>query len=258
MQITNQYNYRINSNATTQTNGSNTANSFESHLDNKKAFENTKLLTSNILAFIDKHSGFSSVSSENEKLFREILADDEISMKEVKNLTYEQAKALNEFQKISMNLDTSTYIPVYKYEEGVSDILLATTITYDEKFNQAFFQTLNTMNNYKEINDFFDEVSDSLGYNNRYMVVPEPKEEYFAQLTAMEIEKYKDYPNPEAYMIDYTHWEIKDFDGFIQSMLKDYKQRSQSPLYPLEQSLRYKNVYQHLLNLENKYEEIKK
>lgn len=43
----------------------------------------------------------------------------------------------------------------------------------------------------KEINDFFDEVSDSLGYNNRYMVVPEPKEEYFAQLTAMEIEKIK-------------------------------------------------------------------
>jgi len=243
---------------TNPTYSQNTNNSFDSYLDDTKNLANTKLLTSDILSFIDKNDGFSSVLPENEKLFRKILADDMISMQEVKNLTYEQAKALNEFQKISMNLDTSTYIPVYKYEEGVSDILLATTITYDEKFNQSFFETLNAMNNYKEINDFFDEVSDSLGYNNRYMVVPEPKEEYFAQLTAMEIEKYKDYENPEAYMIDYTNWEIKDFDGFIQSMLKDYKERSQSPLYPLEQSLRYKSVFQSLLGLEKNYNAIKK
>lgn len=76
--------------------------------------QNYSLQISSLLSI---HNGF-SVSPENEKLFREILADDEISMKEVKNLTYEQAKALNEFQKISMNLDISTYIPVYKYEEG--------------------------------------------------------------------------------------------------------------------------------------------
>ena len=31
--------------------------------------------------------------------------------------------------------------------------------------------------------------------------VPEPKEEYFAQLTAMEKEKYKDYENPEKYIL---------------------------------------------------------
>ncbi|MDY0327841.1 MAG: hypothetical protein RBR07_06285 [Arcobacteraceae bacterium] len=261
MQVSNtqssSYSYNTNSTSSTaQTNSQNTT-SFDSYLKDKKVLANTKLLTSDILSFIDKNNGFSSLSPENEKLFREILADDMISMQEVKNLNYEQAKAFNEFQQKSMNLDLSTYIPVYKYEDdSVSNILLSTTITYDEDFNQAFFETLKNINNTKESNDFYDEVSDSLGYNSRYVLVPEPREEYFAQLMAMEIEKYKDFENHEALMIDYINWEIKDFDGFIQDMLDDYKKRSQNPIYPVEQSLMYKNVFQKLLTLEKNYNEI--
>ena len=250
------YNYGVNSTSSTQqTNNQDTTNSFESYLENdKEQLANTKLLTSNIISFIDKNNGFSSLSAENEKLFREILADDTISVKEVQKLDYEQAKAFNEFLQKSMNLDTSTYIPVYKVEENfISNALRATTITYNEDFNKAFFETLKNINNNKENEDFYNEVSNSLGFNNKYVLVPEPKEEYFEKLTEMEREKYKDYQNPEKYIIDYTKWEIKDYDSFIQSMLADYKERSSNPLYPLEQSLRYKNVFQHLLTLEENY-----
>lgn len=246
--------YGYDKNFTTQTNNHNATASFESYLEDKKTLANTKLLTSDILSFIDKNDGFASVSPENEKLFREILADDTISTQEVKRLTYEQAKALNEFQNKSMNLDVSTYIPIYQYEDSsASEMLLATAITHDDDFNKAFFETLKNMNNPKESHDFYNEISHSLGFNSRYVVVPEPKEEYFEQLTAMEKAKYKDYPNPEAFIIDYTKWEIKDYDVFIQDTLKDYKERSGNPLYSLEESVRYKTVFKNLLGLEKNY-----
>lgn len=258
MQVSN-HQVSYNSYNTKQSNHSNATSSFESYLEDKSTFANTKLLTSDILSFIEKNNGFSGLSPENERLFKEILADDMISTQEIKNMSYEQAKAFNEFQKNSMNLDITSYIPVYKYEDSaVSNTLLATTITHDEKFNQAFFETLKTMNDTQQNSNFYKEVADSLGYNNRYMVVPEPKEEYFAQLMAMEIEKYKDYENPEHYMIDYTHWEIKDFGGFIKNMLKDYKERSSNALYSLEESVRYKSVFQTLLALDKNYNTIKK
>lgn len=258
MQVTNNqlssYNYNTNSSSTNQTN----SNPFNSYLNETKEISaNAKLVKSNILSFIEKNNGFSSLSNENEELFKKILADDIISTQEVKNLTWVQAKAFNEFQQKSFNLNSSEAIPIFKYEDdSASNTLLATSITYDEDFNKAFFETLKNMNT-KENNDFYNEVSDSLGYNNRYCLVPEPKEEYFAQLTAMEKEKYKDYENPEKYIIDYTKWEIKDYSSFIQDILKEYTKQSQNSLYALEQSLRYKSVSKNLSILEKNYNEIK-
>ncbi|MFA7091457.1 MAG: hypothetical protein WC149_06370 [Arcobacteraceae bacterium] len=264
MEITNNqvssYGYNTNAISSTQTNRQNTTASFDNYLEEHKVFENTKLLTSDILSFIDKNDGFSSVLPENEKLFREVLADDKIYMQEVKHFTYDQAKEFNEFLRKSMTLDMTTYIPVYQYEEDADPRILlgASTISYDEDFNKAFFETLKNMNNTKESHDLYNAVSDSLGYNNRYLFVPEPKEEYFEQRTAMEIEKYKDYENPEEYITDYTKWEIKDYGAFIQEMLTDYKKYSQLPFNSLEKSVQYKNIFKNLLDLEKNYNAIKK
>lgn len=249
------YSYNVDTTSFTQTNNQNETGTFDSYLEEHKIFENTKLLTSDILSFIDKNDGFSSVSPENEKLFREVLADDKIYTQEVKRFTYDQAKEFDEFLDKSRTLDISTYIPVYHYEEDPDPRILlgAATISYDEDFNKAFFETLKNMNNTKESYDLYDAVEDSLGFNNKNVFVPEPKEEYFEQRTAMEREKYKNYANPEAYIKDYTKWEIKDYGAFIQEMLTDYKKYSQFPFNSLEKSVQYKNIFKNLLTLERNY-----
>lgn len=263
MQIANNqvspYSYNTSTVSNSSSNTQTPTTIFASSFDDTPSLSNAKLLKSDILSFIEKHDGFSSLSKENEKLFREILADDKISTQEAKSLTYEEAKAFKEFQHKSMNLDISTYVPIFQYEDNMAtNIIFSSSITNDDAFNKSFFETLKNINTNKENNDFYNEISDSLGYNNNYMVVPEPREEYFEQLTQMQKEIYKDYENPEAFIIDYTQWEIKDYATFIQEILSDYKQRSQNPIYELEQSVRYKNVFLNLLSLEKNYNNIEK
>ncbi|OQA71384.1 MAG: hypothetical protein BWY33_02027 [Candidatus Dependentiae bacterium ADurb.Bin246] len=60
-------------------------------------------LVNEAISVIDKSGGFSSLSKEDEELFRAILEDDEISTSEAKNLSYEQMAKLNQLFK---NLDT--------------------------------------------------------------------------------------------------------------------------------------------------------
>ena len=82
-------------------NNTNKTNSFNNELA-KKDHIDKKLIKENIIDFIDKNGGFSSVSKENEELFRTILSDDKVSNEEWKNISYEQAKELNNLITTSM------------------------------------------------------------------------------------------------------------------------------------------------------------
>ena len=81
MQITNNQvsSYSYGANSTTQTNSTNTAN-FDSYLSNTNEKTTPNNQTSKVVAFIDKYNGFSSLSATDEKIFRDILSDDKLTM----------------------------------------------------------------------------------------------------------------------------------------------------------------------------------
>ena len=114
-------------------------NSYSSFvIDTKSVKENATLLTKDLIKFIDKSGGFSSLSKEDEELFRAILEDDEISTSEAKNLSYEQMTKLNQLFK---NLDSGTF-----FIKGF-DIFHKANISNDENFNKSLFETLKNIEN---------------------------------------------------------------------------------------------------------------
>ena len=107
-------------------------------VDTKSVKENATMLTKDLIKFIDKSGGFSSLSKEDEELFRAILEDDEISTSEAKNISYEQMAKLNQLFK---NLDSGTF-----FIKGF-DIFHKANISNDENFNKSLFETLKNIEN---------------------------------------------------------------------------------------------------------------
>ena len=125
-------------------------------VDTKSVKENATLLTKNLIKFIDKSGGFSSLSKEDEELFRAILEDDEISTSEAKNLSYEQMAKLNQLFK---NLDSGTF-----FIKGF-DIFHKANISNDENFNKSLFETLKNIENESDRTLFSLNLKSDLGYN---------------------------------------------------------------------------------------------
>ena len=84
---TQSYGYNQNVNVA---NKNDSSNSFNNYLENKEENINTKKPTSNIIEYLDKKDKFSSLSKEDEILFKDILSDGIYSADEMKKLSYEQ------------------------------------------------------------------------------------------------------------------------------------------------------------------------
>lgn len=69
---TQSYGYNQNVNVA---NKNDSSNSFNNYLENKEENINTKKPTSNIIDYLDKKDKFSSLSKEDEILFKDILSD---------------------------------------------------------------------------------------------------------------------------------------------------------------------------------------
>ena len=78
-------------------NKNDSSNSFNNYLENKEENINTKKPTSNIIEYLDKKDKFSSLSKEDEILFKDILSDGVYSADEMKKLSYEQ---MNKFAEL--------------------------------------------------------------------------------------------------------------------------------------------------------------
>lgn len=91
---TQSYGYNQNVNVA---NKNDSSNSFNNYLENKEENINTKKPTSNIIDYLDKKDKFSSLSKEDEILFKDILSDGIYSADEMKKLSYEQ---MNKFAEL--------------------------------------------------------------------------------------------------------------------------------------------------------------
>ncbi|MGJ0365668.1 hypothetical protein, partial [Aliarcobacter cryaerophilus] len=68
-------------------NNQKTESSFE-NIFAKEDLKNIKIINKNLISILEKNNAFSSLSKEEETLFRYVLEDDKISNDEIKNLTY--------------------------------------------------------------------------------------------------------------------------------------------------------------------------
>ena len=160
------YSYGINSTSQTTTTQS-TSSSFDTLLNsqNQDTVSSTTPKTSKLVAFIEKHGGFSSLSPTDEKIFREILSDGMMKNEEMKNLSYEQTKKLS-------NLINSAYSSIESLSNTPvlgSDIATSFSVvnkTDNEDFNKALFETAQSIDNQIERMNFFDRLSNSLGFND--------------------------------------------------------------------------------------------
>ena len=256
MQISNTqtqtYNYNQTSNNSDVVNNS---NSFDTQVTEK---ENIKKVSSEIIEYLEKNDKFSSLSKEDEELFRDILADSVFSGQEMKRLNYEQ------FKKLSDLVNPANISKEQNIEELPGVLLQGTylsSITDNEDFNKALFETAKNIDNNKERIDFLDTVSNNLGYNNKQVLFGKGSiEENIQADIAREKEKYKDPSNSEmlANIIqDLKNWKITDYGSFIKNLTTEYKELSEHPLLSSEAKLKYKKYSEYTANMEINHNEAK-
>ena len=241
MQITNNQvsSYSYGANSTTQTNSTNTTNSFDSYLSNTNEKTTTpNNQTSKVVAFIDKHGGFLSLSPTDEKIFRGILSDGVLRNQEMKDLSYDQAKKLlNLVDSMYSSGEFPSNLPPLV---GEFTCLSAINKTNNEEFNKALFKTVQIIDDDMERMNLLSEVSDNLGWNDKTTLIPE-----------------RDVPELRK---DSTkeNWEIKDYKSFIQTMLTKYKEIYESPaIQSSTESLeRYEKLLKSLSTLGKNHDEV--
>ena len=91
------YGYNQNSNSVNENSSS---NSFDINLKNE---EDTKKPTSKMIEYLEKKGKFSSLSKEDETLFRDILEDGVFSASEMKRLSYEQMQVFSDMVNFVKN-----------------------------------------------------------------------------------------------------------------------------------------------------------
>ncbi|WP_201523209.1 hypothetical protein [Aliarcobacter butzleri] len=141
-------NQQTNSQTQTYNQTSNNSNSFDTQVTEK---ENIKKVSSEIIEYLEKNDKFSSLSKEDEELFRDILADSVFSDQEMKRLSYEQ------FKKLSDLVNPANISKEQNIEELPGVLLQGTylsSMTDNEDFNKALFETAKNIDNNKERMDF--------------------------------------------------------------------------------------------------------
>ncbi len=81
---TQSYGYNQNVNVA---NKNDSSNSFNNYLE-KEDLKNIKIINKNLISILEENNAFSSLSKEEETLFRYVLEDDKISNEEIKNSTF--------------------------------------------------------------------------------------------------------------------------------------------------------------------------
>ncbi|MDX9743297.1 MAG: hypothetical protein RBT59_05720 [Arcobacteraceae bacterium] len=193
-----------------------------------------------VVAFIDKYNGFSSLSATDEKIFRDILADDTYTMNEIQSLSYEQVKKFNNYLAFGLASGISPdEIPVLKSTDFRAGAMLhATQITDNEDFNKALFQTVQTFDDQIEYMNFIARLSDSLGWNDKTHLIPE-----------------RDNPELRKESTE-EDWEIKNYTKFIASNIKELHILLKNPIFTNEDKELYRKLLNNFLVLQKDYEKI--
>ncbi|WP_428023482.1 hypothetical protein [Arcobacter sp.] len=123
-----------------------TSSTFDSLLEEQKEVPDKK--EGLVLANIDKYNLYEDLSDDEKKRFREILADDTVSLEELDTLSYEEAKRFFSHM-YPKDMESIMKSPLVKYGDDNNQIFMMSSsihMSNDENFNKAMYRT------YREIN----------------------------------------------------------------------------------------------------------
>lgn len=231
--------------STTQVIAQNSNSSFDTFLNNQTkdiVIEPKKEEIFRVVAFIDKYTSFSSLGKIEEKIFREILSDDKLTIEEIQSLNYEQVKKLGSF------LDSALYcsgispdkIPLVKDTDiRIGAMFHAVRMTDNEDFNKAIFETVQTIDESIEMGYFFYKLSGNLDWNDKTCLIPERDDPELRKNSTKE------------------NWEILDYKKFIESIIKEYDQLVKNPITSDEDRILYQKLLNDYILLGKNHNEIK-
>ena len=226
------------SQTTSNTNTQNTSSSFKTLVNTQNQDTTTTTVKpSRMISFIDKHNGFSSLSPTDEKIFREILSDDKFTMEEANSLSYEQMQKIDKFL---LGGDTTNVsfdeIPIVNVTDNkIGAMIKATQMTDNTDFNKSLFKTVQTIDNNIERMDFFDRLSDTLGFNDN----TEATRAIIARTNDAELKAEL----KKKYLPQDDNWKINDYSKFITANISELNAILKNPVYDED-----KPMYQKLLN----------
>lgn len=162
MQINN--NYYNNYQATTSNNQTvkSDKSSFDSMISSSQDTKQEEV-RGRFLKFADEHNSFASFTDNEKKLFRDILRDDKITKEEMDSLTYEQTIQLKDivFMKNLSNEDFGK-TPLIDKSNQIQDMLMSSTTSNNQTFNQAVYRTSKQMDNDIQRSTFLSQLSINL------------------------------------------------------------------------------------------------
>jgi hypothetical protein len=116
-----------------------------------------------VLAHIDKYNLYEDLSEDEKKRFREILADDTVTVEELDTLSYVEAKRFFSHMNNEESFDIST-MPMVKYGDNHNQIFMMSSsmsMSNDENFNEAMYRTYREIDT-EEQRDIFDSTIHNL------------------------------------------------------------------------------------------------
>lgn len=146
------------------TNTQNTSSSFNTLVNNSNqdttTTSSTTPKTSRIVNFLEKFNKLNSLSSTDEKIFRDLLSDDKLTKEEVKTLSFEQIERIRDLIfPGSLTEEEKNSMPMVQVV-GVD--LLATRLTGNKQFNEALFNTTLDLST-EDADRLIGEVHNNLG-----------------------------------------------------------------------------------------------
>ncbi len=114
--------------------------------------------TPKIVEFLDRYNKFSTLSPTDEKIFRDILSDNKLTKEEADSLSYEQVERISNLLTTNLPLSKEEFDAMPIVQRGVD--LIATRITGNRQFNEAFYNTL------KELDPEKKHILESEVHNN--------------------------------------------------------------------------------------------
>ena len=230
----------------TATTTQNTGSSFNTlvNTQNQETITTTEK-PSRIIAFIDKHNGFSSLSPTDEKIFRSILSDDKFTMEEANSLSYEQLQKIDKFLLGGDTTNASpNEIPIVNVTDNkIGAMIKATQMTDNIDFNKSLFKTVQTIDNNIERMDFFDRLSDTLGFNDN------------TEITRAIIARTNDAELKKKYLPQDDNWKINDYNKFITTNISELNAILKNPVYDEDKPM-YLKLLNNFTTFQKNYSEI--